>query len=139
MQTTLYTPAGQPAQPNAIVTDTIADLNAAAAALQRAAYGLAFPNNGEPTQAAPLADMVRDLSRNAIVAAGGPMSDTLELSEMVEGFRDNVATAELAAMQQRSDGAPRPRHLAIFHAINDTGGSTAGVLLRYKNIAGSQP
>jgi hypothetical protein len=107
MQTSLYTPAGQPAQANPIVVEAIADLNAAAAALTRAAYGLAFLNDGTATAAAPLGDMVRNLARSATTAAGGPMADAIELADMVEGFRDEVAHHELQAMQQRAGGALR--------------------------------
>lgn len=107
MHTTLYTPAGQPAQADPIVVAAIADLTDAVAALTRAAYGLAFLNNGQSTDAAPPADMASDLARSAIFAAGGPMADAIELTDMVEAFRDEVARSELRAMQQRAGGALR--------------------------------
>ncbi|MGE4178119.1 MAG: hypothetical protein AB7G65_20020 [Thermoleophilia bacterium] len=107
MQTTLYTPAGQPAQANPIVLEAIAELNAAAAALTRAAYGLAFLNDGDATDASPLGDMVSDLARSVTDAVGGPMVDAIELADMVEGFRDDVARSELQAMQDRAGGALR--------------------------------
>jgi hypothetical protein len=103
--TTLYTPAGHPARPNPIVVEAIGELKTAAAALTRAAYGLAFLNGGQPTDATDLADQAHDVALSAALAASGPMSDAIELSDMVDGLRAQLASSELAAMQARAGGA----------------------------------
>lgn len=100
----LYTTAGQPARPNPIVVEAIGELNTAAAALTRVAYGLAFTNGGQPTDATDLADEARDAALSAALAADGLMSGAIELSDLVDGFRAQVAQAELAAMKARAGG-----------------------------------
>lgn len=104
MQTSLYTPAGQPAEANPVVVQAIADLNAASDALQRAAYGLAFLTGGVAGDATVLLDRAREAAR---IDRVGPMADALELCDLVENFRDQIAATELAAMAQRAGGALR--------------------------------
>jgi len=110
LQTNLYTPAAQAAQPHPIVL--VANRRAQPGGRLADARGLRprVLNYGAPTDATPLADMVSDVAASAAAVAAGPMVDALELLDMVEGFRDDAARRKLQAMPaaRRRRAAPRP-------------------------------